>query len=552
MVDTTGKVWITDFGLACFEHGESLTVTGGVVGTAAYMSPEQATGLGAIDFRSDLYSLGATLGELAVVPNAGDGGSGYRQTIEEKREVTGLRQWVPEIPVDLETIIVKLLAIEPADRYASASELLLDLRAFYEGRSITARPMGTWERTRRWIRRHQTWLAGVCTTAMLVMLLFTAGMWIYSREISRYAARLTDAVAAADAAVAKAEQLKRKAVTQKQLADRMRRRAEASDHLARRMSYRNAMRWAFELRSRNDFRGTLGYLEQQRQAATGDTLGLEWYLLFDELRRYQLLGRHQGGATDCVIFPSQTTAASVGEEGRVVLYDLAKTRPLRTFEPGLGSLHAIAVSPDGQTLAVGGTPSLRSWGQARVYLLDPKSGRVIRSLQSHATTIESIEFSPDGKSLAAGSRYGTLQITDLESYQTVSIKTDGRNESLGFSPAGSQLLGRRKSNEVGVWDVQSGKLGRTLPFSRGAINGLAWGQHDRLFLSSKGAARIWALAGKSGAVVREFQAPLPEPQEITTFKFDKRDQFLLAGDSSGRVHRWQTHEIRAEGTIGTG
>jgi serine/threonine protein kinase len=162
LVDCSGignnsvKLSITDFGLARMEADAGITMTGDILGTLRYMSPEQALAKRAIvDHRSDIYSLGITLYELLTLEPAFSGDDRQellkRITFDEPRP---LRQASAHIPPDLATIIQKAIEKEPADRYATAKDFSDDFRAFLEHRPIVARQATLMERARKWSRRH--------------------------------------------------------------------------------------------------------------------------------------------------------------------------------------------------------------------------------------------------------------------------------------------------------------------------------------------------------------------------------------------------------------
>ncbi len=161
MVDGRGHLWVTDFGLARFQGDASLTAPGDLLGTLRYMSPEQATADHAVvDRRTDVYSLGATLYELVTLRPIFDGSD--RQELlrriaqEEPRRPRAVQ---PAVPRDLETIVIKAMAKDPAARYATAQDLADDLGRFLDDRPILARRPGPLERSARWARRHAAGLA---------------------------------------------------------------------------------------------------------------------------------------------------------------------------------------------------------------------------------------------------------------------------------------------------------------------------------------------------------------------------------------------------------
>jgi tetratricopeptide (TPR) repeat protein len=157
LLDPAGKVWVTDFGLALAPFADGLTRTGARPGTPRYMSPEQLTGpRQAVDARTDVYSLGVTLYELATLRSAFEAGDELdliqritRGNPAHPRSVT------PAIPADLETVILKAMARDPADRYSTAQELADDFTRFLDGRPVLAHRPGPVLTLRRWVRRHR-------------------------------------------------------------------------------------------------------------------------------------------------------------------------------------------------------------------------------------------------------------------------------------------------------------------------------------------------------------------------------------------------------------
>jgi serine/threonine protein kinase len=163
LLDTSWKVWVTDFGLALATFAEGLTRTGDRPGTPRYMSPEQLTGpRDRIDGRTDVYSLGATLYELATLHplHEGDDDQLLARTAADHSPPTP-RSVCPAVPADLETIILKATAPDPADRFQSALDLADDLTRFATDLPIRARRPGLLRCLTRWTRRNRRAVVGV-------------------------------------------------------------------------------------------------------------------------------------------------------------------------------------------------------------------------------------------------------------------------------------------------------------------------------------------------------------------------------------------------------
>src|SRR5262249_41338877 len=167
-----------------------LTMTGDLVGTLRYMSPEQALAKRvAVDQRTDIYSLGATLYEMLTLEPV-FGGEDRQELLRQIafEEPRPLRQHNKAIPRELETIVLKALAKKPAERYATAQELADDLNRFLEDRPIVAKRPTLVQRLRKWARRHQA----VVTTAVIASVLCLAALsgvagWVLQERAGRLA-----------------------------------------------------------------------------------------------------------------------------------------------------------------------------------------------------------------------------------------------------------------------------------------------------------------------------------------------------------------------------
>ncbi len=201
LLDSRGQLWVTDFGLARIQTEGSLTTSGEVLGTLRYMSPEQALGRADVDERTDIYSLGATLAELATLedPYRGDDREEIlrRVTSEDVRHVSASGRPVSR---DLETVLLKCLAKAPAERYASAGDLAHDLERFLEDRAVEARRPGPLRRAWKWVRRNRALsTAAVLAVALAASAAYSAHQRFREARLAEYQNLVRGAVMEAQA-----------------------------------------------------------------------------------------------------------------------------------------------------------------------------------------------------------------------------------------------------------------------------------------------------------------------------------------------------------------
>lgn len=172
LVDPEGRPHLTDFGLARVQGEQGLTMSGVALGTPYYMSPEQAQAKGnEIDFRSDIYSLGALFYEL-LAGRPPFFGASLADTLHAviHDDPVPLRQLVPGFPIDLETICLKCLEKDKANRYPNVKSLMRDMERFQQGEVIRARRLNPWEMTVKWGRQNKITAAALGTIAFLLII----------------------------------------------------------------------------------------------------------------------------------------------------------------------------------------------------------------------------------------------------------------------------------------------------------------------------------------------------------------------------------------------
>jgi len=188
LLDARGQLWITDFGLAQVQGSPCLTLTGDILGTLRYMSPEQALAKRVvIDGRTDIYSLGVTLYEMLTLHPAVDGQD--RQEILRKiaeDEPAPVRKLNATAPRDLETVLLKAMAKEPGGRYATAKDMADELRRFLEDKPIKARRPSLLDQSAKLARRHGAAVVTGLGGLLVAVAILAAGIgWIASDRTAR-------------------------------------------------------------------------------------------------------------------------------------------------------------------------------------------------------------------------------------------------------------------------------------------------------------------------------------------------------------------------------
>ncbi|MFV2068636.1 MAG: serine/threonine-protein kinase, partial [Pirellulales bacterium] len=178
---------LTDFGMAkLMEREGDETRSGAIVGTPAYMAPEQAEGrVHDLDARTDIYGLGAVLYELLTGHPPFQGNTDVdtlRRLVSDEPQPPRAKR--SDVPHDLQAICLKCLAKRPEHRYQTAFGLANDLRRFLRGEPTRARPLNTWDRTWKWVRRRPA-LASACAVAAVATLLLTATAVDHHVEMER-------------------------------------------------------------------------------------------------------------------------------------------------------------------------------------------------------------------------------------------------------------------------------------------------------------------------------------------------------------------------------
>lgn len=417
---------ITDFGLAkLMDLASDETRTGVILGTPAYMSPEQALGgKSPLGPETDVYALGAILYELLTgkPPFRGDSDTETLLQVVHRLPV-GPRRLRPSLPTDLEAICLRCLEKRPEQRYRTAGELAADLRRFLAGQPTLARPLSPFQSLGRWAARRPTH-AALVALGIVASVAALAG-------VSFHTARL-------DEALKQAESNASEAIASHAIAERETRRANSELYAAQ-------MRMANLAIERESYERALQILSAYDDGSPQDDLrGIEWHILrsqalrldHDRDRGFSTLLKHSDDVYTVRFVPRTTLLATGGRDGHVRFWDHGSARVVRDLKQHSGCVNAIRFSPDGAYMATASCDkTLVLWRTPE----DAPPEPVHRFLSD--TEMWSLDFSPDGGMLAAGDAKGRLVFFDPRNGQVLHTRQLGehRLDGLNWSPAADRL-----------------------------------------------------------------------------------------------------------------
>jgi serine/threonine protein kinase len=488
LLERTGqRVKLTDFGLARAAEDVRLTRSGLVAGTPLYMSPEQASGE-ELDARSDLFSLGVVLYELAAgePPFQAKTPLAVLKRLTEENPIP-LRERHPDIPEWFANIVERLLAKKPENRFQSAHELADTLEHFWallKSSETVACPK------KKTVNVAKAIVLGTAAGVLTLLLGATAIFFLLPP------------------------------------------REKPEDAVPQPLYV---------------FKGNAGPLWSLAISQDGNNLAMGnddgtvkfWDILGDKV--LWTLPAHKAPVWALALSPNGDLLATGSDDGRAILWELATQKPRCVLESS-GAIRAVAFDPEGKKLLTGGR-------NGAVEVWDVPSGKkLFDTAEKHAGLVVAVAFAPDGKSIASAGSDKTIRIWDAATggpKLTLSRHESGVY-SIAFAPDGRHLASGSWDRTVRLWDLDSGTQLANLEGHTQDVWSVAFNPQGTLFASAgeDQIVRIW-----SHETQKPIGAFRGSTATILNVRFSPDGEFIIVGGKDGTARMWNLASLKIAKTL---
>jgi len=540
MMDAEGNPFVMDFGLAKRQSADAtMTMEGKIMGTPAYMSPEQARGDNSeVGGRADVYSLGVILFELLTGerPFRGSTQMLLYQVINEEAPDPGKLN--SHIPKDLATICLKCLEKSADRRYSSVEDFVVDLGNFLENRPIMARPVGRVGRLVRWSRRRPL-VAGLSAACVITLLAGTITSLYYGINASKERDRavIAEKTAKKNESLAvklrdEAKSAEAKARNQELVQLELRKRAVAAGEEVQHALYISDMQSIgsdWNKANLNNINGVLA-----RNFHVEQPLSFEWRFWHSQCKQDLLTFAVPSGRLQDIAFSADGRyMAWVGQELRV--WDSATGESVKTFGQVSSIVRQISFSPDGRRVAFGGA------GNSVVILdllSDNDEGLIV--LEGHQHPVMSVVFHPSENSLVSAC-YDQIKHWDLSQLSEKYTINGHAEESLRFNQDGSLFVGSGHDPEhkVTIWNGSNGEIDTIIGNHDSFVSSAMFSHDGQEVITANDQIRIWSIGTGVARVVID-----GHEDDVFSLDLSRDGKYLASGSRDRTVRVWELQSGR--------
>lgn len=493
MLSSDGKPYIADFGIAKrISADATISTEGRIMGTARYMSPEQASGrTQETDQRSDIYALGVILFEMLTgdVPFRGN----VRAVLHNKvfDEAPSPRSLDSSIPKDLETLCMRCLDREPSRRFDNAALLAAELERFANDEPIQARPVSRLERGWRWCRRRPA-ISALTMALSLALLIGVAGIGMLGWHATRHAEQTERAL------------------------------------------YRAQMNLCAEYLEQGDIAGLKLTLEQFPQESLEKHPAFTWRYYDRLLSPYQSLVNQGVPVANVAISHDGRLLASHGAEDTIYIWDNRTNEPTTKLKMDDTTINRVVFSPTSSHLAAGCVDGM-------FHIWNPLRSDLPIQSNKHGPSVQIIEYSPNGRSIVTCGAQGAARLWDVQTEKIIHEFPAGMSgaKDIRFTPDGLGLAVVSNDGRLRIWDVAAKEIQHQFSIDE-SIAHFCFSADGQRLVTGNGLGRIEVWDVAQGASIGSFTTSLGPIGDMATLR---RSALIAICGTSGKTYLIDTDAL---------